>query len=95
MNILSRIIKTKKSWVSQLTVNYRRVHLMDCLNDEPDFEQYELDDELIGVVYDGTHQCQMINRGERNYTRWCEDQVPDLGNYSRQNCFITKCQKPS
>lgn len=86
MNILSRninfIVKTKRNWISQLTVNYRRVHLMDCLNDEPDFEQYELDDNLIGVLYDGTQQCQMVDRDARHYIGWCPEQSPNLGNYS-------------
>lgn len=52
---------------------------MDCLNDEPEFEQYELGDDLIGVVYDGGQQCQMVVRNKFNYTAWCPEQSAILG----------------
>lgn len=72
-------MKTKRNFHSWLTVNFRRAGLLECLYDEPEFEQYPLGDDLIGVVYDGAQQCLMVDRGKRNYVGWCPVQTNDLG----------------
>ncbi|XP_066246536.1 A disintegrin and metalloproteinase with thrombospondin motifs 12-like [Euwallacea similis] len=48
------------------------IHLLDCFNDEPEFEIYSLGDNLPGVVYDQDTQCKVSLREKGGITGGCK-----------------------
>ncbi|XP_066149639.1 A disintegrin and metalloproteinase with thrombospondin motifs 12-like isoform X2 [Euwallacea fornicatus] len=48
------------------------IHLLDCFNDEPEFEVYPLGDNLPGVVYDQDTQCKVSLREKGGITGGCK-----------------------